>query len=105
MGVLEERICGRWIHKASGRSYHVKFNPPKSFKGGTPSASNMLDDETREALYQRGDDTAEALSKRLEGYHKSTVPILDHYRPAGIVTQVDANRDMGVVWNAIQEVL
>ena len=32
--VLTERICGRWIHKASGRSYHVKFNPPKSLKAG-----------------------------------------------------------------------
>lgn len=103
--VLEERICGRWIHKSSGRSYHVKFNPPTSFKGGTPSTSNMLDDETGEPLYQRGDDTAEALTKRLEGYHKSTVPILDHYRPCGIVTQVNANRDMDVVWNAIQELL
>merc|ERR1719316_746204 len=45
--VLEERICGRWMHKASGRSYHVKFKPPKSLKEGeTPSAENMKDDET-----------------------------------------------------------
>merc|ERR1711871_1864945 len=44
---LEERICGRWIHKSSGRSYHTKFAPPKSLEpGATPSASNMLDDET-----------------------------------------------------------
>jgi len=103
--VLEERICGRWIHKSSGRSYHVTFNPPKSFKGGVPSAENMLDDETGESLYQRGDDTAEALTKRLESYHNSTVPILDHYRPNGIVTQVDANRPMDVVWAAIEGVL
>merc|ERR1719399_1939712 len=53
--ILEERICGRWIHKASGRSYHVKFNPPKSLQGRTPSADTMRDDETGEALYQRGD--------------------------------------------------
>merc|ERR1712151_1328238 len=32
---LTERICGRWVHKASGRSYHVKFKPPKSFSAGT----------------------------------------------------------------------
>ena len=35
--VLEERICGRWMHKASGRSYHVKFQPPKSMKLGMAS--------------------------------------------------------------------
>merc|ERR1712046_14342 len=54
--VLEERICGRWIHKASGRSYHVKFAPPKSFTGGDPTPENMKDDETGEPLMQRADD-------------------------------------------------
>merc|ERR1712232_1276577 len=49
--ILEERICGRWIHKASGRSYHVKNVPPKSLKAGmTPSPETMLDDETGEPL-------------------------------------------------------
>ena len=67
--MLTDRICGRWIHTSSGRSYHVKFKPPKSFTGGEPSAENMLDDETGEPLYQRADDTKDALPKRLEGYH------------------------------------
>ena len=40
---------------------------------------------------QRADDTEQALSKRLEGYHAQTVPILAHYTPAGVVTKVDAN--------------
>merc|ERR1712228_451692 len=53
--ILEERICGRWIHKASGRSYHVKFNAPKSLGNQTPSAETMKDDETGEPLMQRGD--------------------------------------------------
>merc|ERR1712083_949444 len=45
--ILEERICGRWIHKSSGRSYHVKFNKPKSYDGTSrPSADNMRDDQT-----------------------------------------------------------
>ena len=66
--VLTERICGRWIHKASGRSYHVKFAPPKSLPDGeAPSEANMLDDETNEPLMQRADDTEEALKTRLEG--------------------------------------
>jgi len=56
--VLEERICGRWIHKKSGRSYHVKFAPPKSMvigEDGKPVAESMKDDETGEALMQRKD--------------------------------------------------
>ena len=86
--VLEERICGRWMHKESGRSFHATFKHPKSLVAAReadpqcePSVKNMKDDETGEDLYQRGDDTKEALAKRLEGYHGQTVPILDHYKP------------------------
>lgn len=43
----------------------------------------MLDDITGEPLMQRPDDTAEALVKRLQGYHAETVPVLEHYRPKG----------------------
>merc|ERR1719408_1168192 len=78
--ILEERICGRWIHKASGRSYHVKFNPPKSLQGRAPSAATMLDDETGEALMQR-----------LQEYHTQTTPIVDRYKDC--LAQVDANQD------------
>jgi adenylate kinase len=101
--VLEERICGRWIHKKSGRSYHVKFAPPKSLKAGEePSPETMKDDETGEALMQRGDDTAAALVQRLAGYHAQTVPILSHYKPNGIVTTANANQGMEVVWAELE---
>ena len=104
--VLEERICGRWIHKASGRSYHVAFAPPKSLTdGAAPSGETMRDDETGEALEQRADDTAEALQARLSQYHAQTVPILDHYEPAGIVGRVDANRKPEEVWAAIAQLV
>jgi len=65
--VLVDRIAGRWIHKSSGRSYHVTNKPPKSFgpKSGPPTRENMRDDETGEPLFQRPDDTAEALPARL----------------------------------------
>ena len=72
--VLTERICGRWVHKASGRSYHAKFSPPKSLGDQAPTVETMVDDETGEPLMQRADDTEEALGKRLEGYHAQTVP-------------------------------
>jgi adenylate kinase len=99
--VLEERITGRWIHKKSGRSYHVKYAPPKSMKkgaDGAPLPESMTDDETGEPLMQRPDDTSAALKKRLESYHGETVPILDHYSPNGIVRQVNANQKMSGVW-------
>lgn len=106
--VLEERICGRWIHKNSGRSYHIKYAPPKSMKlgkDGKPIPDTMKDDETGEPLMQRPDDTAQALVKRLHGYHKETVPILDHYKPRGIVRTVNANQDMKTVWEEILDAL
>jgi len=102
--VLEERICGRWIHKKTGRSYHVKFAPPKSMKIGTdgkPLPASMVDDETGEPLMQRADDTASALVKRLGGYHGETVPILKHYEPNGVVKTVNANQKMDGVWSEV----
>ena len=106
--VLEERITGRWIHKKSGRSYHVKYAPPKSMKllpDGKPDPESMKDDETGESLMQRKDDTATALVKRLQAYHGETVPILDHYRPAGVVRGVNANQGMEGVWGEILKAL
>ena len=103
--VLTERICGRWVHKASGRSYHAKFAPPKSLGGAAPSTETMLDDETNEPLMQRADDTEEALTKRLESYHAQTVPILTHYEPTGVVSRVDANVKPEEVWTSIEKVL
>lgn len=102
--VLEERITGRWIHKSSGRSYHIKYAPPKSMKvgaDGKPLPESMTDDATGEPLMQRKDDTASALTKRLQSYHGETVPILDHYRPNGVVRAVNANQQMDGVWEEI----
>ena len=114
--VLEARICGRWVHEASGRSYHVGNKPPKSLPSGAePCAENMLDDETGEPLMQRPDDTKEALADRLKNYHAQTVPILAHYEAverrkkrrqrrggAGVcVVRANANQDMEKVWEDI----
>lgn len=106
--VLEERICGRWMDKATGRSYHVKFAPPKSMKlgdDGKPIKETMKDDITGDALYQRADDTAEALKKRLDGYQKQTVPILDYYGPKGIVHKIDGGQEIGKVWKDVSSSL
>jgi len=104
--VLTERICGRWIHQGSGRSYHVKFNPPISLKAGaTPSEETMLDDLTYEPLMHRADDTEEALKKRLQGYHADTVPVLAHYKKADVVRSIDANKATDDVWLSVEDVL
>merc|ERR1719396_202226 len=67
--VVVQRITGRWIHKPSGRSYHVLWNPPKSLGSKEPSSETMLDDVTGEALIQRKDDTKEAAYQRLAKYY------------------------------------
>jgi adenylate kinase len=64
------RMSGRRVHVASGRTYHVKFNPPK-IEG--------QDDETGEALIQRDDDKEETVMKRLEVYHSQTKPLVAYY--------------------------
>ena len=79
--VLVERIEGRRIHENSGRSYHVKFNPPKVAG---------KDDITGEDLMQRKDDTKEALVTRLSAYHTQTSPILDYYRQKQVLFSVNA---------------
>lgn len=102
--VLEERICGRWMHKTSGRSYHTKFAPPKSMKAdaaGQAIPETMLDDATGEPLYRRGDDTPAALKKRLASYYGDTVPILDYYAPRGVTRSVNANQEIGKVWSEV----
>lgn len=64
------RMSGRRVHTASGRTYHVKFNPPKV---------EGKDDATGEPLVQRDDDREETVRKRLEVYHDQTQALVDYY--------------------------
>ena len=65
-----ERMSGRRVHMASGRTYHVRFNPPKV---------EGIDDLTGEALIQRDDDKEETVKKRLEVYSDQTRPLVNYY--------------------------
>ena len=65
-----ERMSGRRVHVASGRTYHVKFNPPRV---------EGHDDATGEALIQREDDKEETVRKRLDVYHSQTRPLVEFY--------------------------
>jgi len=65
-----DRMSGRRVHPASGRTYHVKFNPPKVAG---------KDDVTGEALIQRDDDKEETVRKRLQVYNDQTRPLVEYY--------------------------
>lgn len=65
-----KRMSGRRVHLASGRTYHVAFNPPKV---------EGIDDETGEPLIQRDDDREETVKARLQVYHDQTEPLIGYY--------------------------
>ena len=67
---IVERMSGRRVHVASGRTYHVKFNPPKV---------TGRDDVTGEPLIQRADDREETVKRRLDVYHAQTEPLVAYY--------------------------
>jgi adenylate kinase len=69
-GEIIGRMSGRRVHVASGRTYHVKFNPPKA---------EGKDDLTGEPLIQRDDDKEETVKKRLEVYHAQTAALIGYY--------------------------
>ena len=66
-----ERMSGRRVHPGSGRTYHVRFNPP---------ATEGIDDVTGESLIQRDDDRESTVRHRLDIYHEQTAPIIEYYR-------------------------
>ena len=83
-----ERMSGRRSHLPSGRTYHVKFNPPKV---------EGLDDVTGEPLTQRDDDKEETVRKRLEVYQNQTRPLVDYYSQWAATGDADAPRYARIV--------
>ena len=78
-----ERMSGRRVHVASGRTYHVTYNPPKVAG---------KDDLTGEDLIQRDDDREETERKRLDVYHQQTRPLVDYYSAWAASGDADAPR-------------
>jgi len=93
--LLVSRICGRWFHLASGRSYHEEFHPPR-----VPGK----DDITGEALVKRSDDNPETLKKRLEQYHNLTSPLVQYYSGRGLHSKVDAAQPANTVFAQIESI-
>lgn len=80
--IILDRICNRWIHPASGRTYNTTFNPPKNAG---------KDDFTGEKLVQRDDDKPEVWKARLKQFEESAQPLLEHYDKIGVLWRVEGN--------------
>jgi len=95
---IVKRMSGRRAHLASGRTYHVVYNPPKV---------EGKDDETGEDLVQRDDDKEEVVKDRLKVYHEQTEPLIDYYKvqaaknPNIKYIRVDGTADIADVEKAI----
>ena len=99
--VVVERLSGRRVHERSGRTYHVKFNPPS-----TPG----MDDETGEPLTQRDDDKEGTIRERLRVYHEETRPLTDFFRDKAVAlggryTLVDGAGGVAEIKQAIFDAL
>ena len=99
--VIIERIGGRRVHQASGRTYHIKHQPPKQAD---------KDDLTGEMLIQREDDRPEVVSQRLQNYHRQTTPLIDYYRQlagsgSSIYDTVDGTLGIAEVQQKIMQIL
>jgi adenylate kinase len=90
--LLLARLGGRWTCKRCGAVYHELFNPPQvagvcDVCGGT--------------LYQRADDTPETHKRRIDVYFGQTRPVIDHYRAAGVLVEIDGEPDVDTVYGAL----
>jgi len=94
--VVITRLSGRLVHKASGRTYHKDFYPPK-----VPGK----DDVTGEPLIQRDDDKEQTVKERLQVFHKETAPVVDYYRKQKVLVTIDANKEGDEVAAQIRSIL
>ena len=99
--VVVERLSGRRVHERSGRTYHVRFNPP-----ATPG----VDDDTGEPLTQRDDDKEETIRERLRVYHGETRPLTRFYEEGSAAlgvryTRINGAKSVGEMKRAIADAL
>ncbi len=91
------RLSGRWTCRKCGAVYHTLFNPPKQ-----PGVCDVCGGE----LYQRSDETPEAHRRRLEVYREQTAPLVDYYRRAGLLVEINGEQSIEDVqadlWAAVR---
>ena len=93
---IVNRMGGRRVHPASGRVYHIRFNPPKV---------DNIDDETGDKLLIRPDDEENTVRKRLEVYHKETSPLINFYELQNLVYKINGDTDIDIVSNSINTII
>jgi adenylate kinase len=87
---IVERMGGRRVHPDSGRTYHIKYNPPKN---------ENLDDKTNEPLIIRDDDKEKTVRNRLSVYHNQTKPLIEFYKHS--VINIDGSQEIQTVKHTI----
>lgn len=93
---LIERGIGRRICKNCGATYHIRFH--------APAVENVCDSCGGE-LYQRADDTAETMTKRLSVYESSTRPLIEYYKAAGVYVEIDGRQSIAAVSEALEKAI
>lgn len=93
---IVNRMSGRRACLACGATYHITFNPPKV---------EGLCDVGGEELVLRDDDKPETVQKRLSVYHDQTQPLIDYYKKANVLMEVDGTQNMDVVFQNIVDIL
>ena len=93
---IVQRLSGRRVHKASGRTYHILFSPPKV---------TGKDDITGEDLIQRPDDQEDAIRTRLKVYDDQTAPLINYYMERRLLVNLDARPDADIVFKNLKKIL
>lgn len=94
--VLVERLSGRWTCRANGHIFNEKFNPPRE--------TGVCDFDGSE-LYQRDDDKAETVKRRIHVYLEQTSPLIDYYREHGKLVEIDGMQNIEQVSQALESAL
>ena len=93
---LVERLSGRWTCKAQGHVFHEKYSPPMK-----PGICDLDGSE----LYQRDDDKAETVTRRIQVYFAQTAPLIAYYRAEGLLSEIDGAQPIEKVSEALLAVL
>ena len=88
---MVERLSGRIINRKTGETYHKVFNPPADYN--------------EEDYYQREDDKPKTVKRRLDVNIAQGEPILEHYRKAGLVSDIEGNQAIDAVFAEVEKVI
>jgi adenylate kinase len=94
--VLVERLTGRWTCRAEGHVFHEKFNPPRK--------AGVCDFDGSE-LYQRDDDKAETVMRRIRVYLEQTMPLINYYQDQGKLLEIDGTQSIEKVSKDLMDAL